>query len=614
MKLSIEVEIQPEEVALATELFKLLRSLAQEVGASAPAVKDPGAVLRGLIEKLVDPSRLDQVAADVTTILHDTSVGSQESRFDELEKAFLEVTFNQEYVCRSQSVLPFLQLIPKLMDPYRTKLRDKLISTVMQVLVINRPVDAKREEFFLYAEAFAGLVQMEYISISGAAQTIDRLLQKPENRAASLTVLGKTSELCSKQMLEKCDKKALESLRTTVQGIKEEPFHFDVNYISKCMGWTHPLLVQSPLAPGKHSALGNEPASTTATGTSSSASAVSLVPVSSWEGHSDQIFAMCFDPTSRSLITGGKEGTCLVWSEEGAITQRIPMPEHFVCALDMYSQQHMLLAVGMASDEGKKEPPCIALFDQEKGWRRCGYINRTGNALVSCIRAVHGPGSNGFATGEEVGSGAPMEERVCYYDLATATNLSTLEPLAFMSGHEDMVASVVSSTTHPYVLFSGSRDQTVRVWDRRTAAAPTMLGTYDAASGKAVAHSRMVTWLDVSNMDLVSSGGDGCVAHWDLRKLSSSAAGSPPIQRIKLGGQLVLKVALNYAPRPGLVAAASMDALHLIDLRSGAEIAPGPGTANGRLRSTRYFDLKWSEGRNRLYASSEMKIDVFRLQ
>lgn len=46
------------------------------------------------------------------------------------------------------------------------------------------------------------------------------------------------------------------------------------------------------------------------------------------------------------------------------------MPEHFVCALDMYPQQHMLLAVGVCSDDGKKEPPCIAMFDQEKNWQR----------------------------------------------------------------------------------------------------------------------------------------------------------------------------------------------------------------------------------------------------
>lgn len=37
----------------------------------------------------------------------------------------------------------------------------------MQVLVVKRPVHARREDFFLYAEAFAGMVHLEYISLDG---------------------------------------------------------------------------------------------------------------------------------------------------------------------------------------------------------------------------------------------------------------------------------------------------------------------------------------------------------------------------------------------------------------------------------------------------------------
>lgn len=113
-----------------------------------------------------------------------------------------------------------------------------------------------------------------------------------------------------------------------------------------------------------------------------------------------------------------------------------------------------------------------------------GYINRADNSLVSCVRAVYGSGSDGFATGEEVGTGPPMEERVCYYDLSSATTLSNIEPVSFMTGHEDMVTSVTSSQMHPYVLFSGSRDQTIRMWDRRMSSATGMLGTYDQTACK----------------------------------------------------------------------------------------------------------------------------------
>ena len=49
----------------------------------------------------------------------------------------------------------------------------------------------------MQAEAFAALVLIDFVSITGATQTIMTLLQKPDNRCAAITMLGKTIELCS---------------------------------------------------------------------------------------------------------------------------------------------------------------------------------------------------------------------------------------------------------------------------------------------------------------------------------------------------------------------------------------------------------------------------------
>lgn len=56
----------------------------------------------------------------------------------------------------------------------------------------------------------------------------------------------------------------------------------------------------------------------------------------------------------------------------------------------------------------------------------------------------------------------------------------------------------------------------------------------------------MVTWVDVSDADLVSSGGDGYVSHWDLRKMGNATNGCPPIHRFTVGSQneMLLKVGL----------------------------------------------------------------------
>lgn len=44
--------------------------------------------------------------------------------------------------------------------------------------------------------------------------------------------------------------------------------------------------------------------------------------MTSWPGHKDHIYAMCYDPTTKTLVTGGKEGACFVWNSEGKIQQR----------------------------------------------------------------------------------------------------------------------------------------------------------------------------------------------------------------------------------------------------------------------------------------------------
>lgn len=70
----------------------------------------------------------------------------------------------------------------------------------MQVLVINRPPNTKREEFFLYAEAFAGLVHMEYISISGeyALQFSDSL----QHQQLHIAAYADTQAMCKCRTLQ----------------------------------------------------------------------------------------------------------------------------------------------------------------------------------------------------------------------------------------------------------------------------------------------------------------------------------------------------------------------------------------------------------------------------
>jgi hypothetical protein len=52
-------------------------------------------------------------------------------------------------------------------------------------------------------QAFAALVKLGTVSISGSITTIITLLNKPENICAAVTMLGKTCELCGDLLVEK---------------------------------------------------------------------------------------------------------------------------------------------------------------------------------------------------------------------------------------------------------------------------------------------------------------------------------------------------------------------------------------------------------------------------
>ena len=59
--------------------------------------------------------------------------------------------------------------------------------------------------------------------VNGAVSTIATLLKKPETRSAAVTMLGKSVELCTQQMLA-CDPKILGDLRAALEGVTEEAF------------------------------------------------------------------------------------------------------------------------------------------------------------------------------------------------------------------------------------------------------------------------------------------------------------------------------------------------------------------------------------------------------
>ena len=72
--------------------------------------------------------------------------------------------------------------------------------------------------------------------------------------------------------------------------------------------------------------------------------------------------------------------------------------------------------------------------------------------------------------------------------------------------------------SNPHLFVSGSRDNTIRVWDRRQDRSVGMFVTVDAAGTDGVfnvaAHAdRMVTSLDVADNTLISTGVDTIMSY-----------------------------------------------------------------------------------------------------
>ncbi|XP_024401026.1 uncharacterized protein [Physcomitrium patens] len=235
MKLFVEVELSSDEIPLATELFRTLRALTEHV-----KIRDVGKLFQSLIWRLEDGTQLDRVSNEVATLLTDSPEMAMQT-LEEFQGAFVAVVFNHDLVLRQKSVVPFMYLLPRLPDHAKSRMRDFLIPKVLKHLTVKRPVEASRMEFFAHAEAFAALVNLEFVSINGAITTIITLLRKPETRCAAVTMLGKTVELCLQQLTEKCNSKTLQELNTALQSVTEDAFQYDINYIEESMSWSRPL-------------------------------------------------------------------------------------------------------------------------------------------------------------------------------------------------------------------------------------------------------------------------------------------------------------------------------------------------------------------------------------
>jgi len=108
MKINIEVEIDPSEVAATTELFALLRQLSDKV-----SHRNLRKLFKGIVLRLGDPANYDSVASDLRAIVQqEESAGNLQFAAAELYESLADITLGSDASSRPDGVVPYLLVIP----------------------------------------------------------------------------------------------------------------------------------------------------------------------------------------------------------------------------------------------------------------------------------------------------------------------------------------------------------------------------------------------------------------------------------------------------------------------------------------------------------------------
>eukprot|EP00667_Euglena_gracilis_P006325 EG_transcript_6378 len=531
-----------------------------------------------------DGKELEDVACRIQKMFDDH--GDEQMLWDFFE-AFTSVVLEGDLVRKEKPVAPFVYLLSRIPEPFKTRARDALIQKILKFLTIKRPADCVRAEFFAHAEAFAALVKLEFVSIKGAITTINTLLKKEDNRCAALTMLGKTVELCLDILTEKCDPSVLRDLRGTLDSIVDPAFEYDIAYIKENMSWQDG-------------------------GVGDGVKPAALMPHRSFEGHRNVIFSLAYDPSRDVLVSASKDGRVITWSAEGKQQDLIELPRHYACSMDINPKQRILYMCGVSKEtQGASakdaHPAVIAYVQTDHGkWQQHGILEKQDTKVISSVKASLWGAGNQFVTGETMKDSANEFTRsvVCCYDLHGAIGgaFETLKPVMVFAEHQDIITCMAAVPRLEHTFLSGGRDCRVLLWDVRMPKSVGML----------LGHEGTVTSVSAFDNLVVTGGLDKKVMSFDIRLLTAPSHQIRPMNTMVLDESAVLKVSLGSSAE---AAASTLLGLYQINLASNEsrQVQGFADPANpSAAKATRYHDLVWNRDHSVLYAAGDdMRIDVY---
>ncbi|PSC75543.1 guanine nucleotide-binding beta subunit [Micractinium conductrix] len=667
MRINIQLEVEPGEVPLATELLGVLRQLTDHVtvktvgaadgtaatastasrgpsplppaaasqpstpansvpsvsmppapsgaaaelqhaasgGLVAPAAAPPAAppavpfppgtppqqMMRELVQQSELAEHLEPLTHQLESIIREPAYGGVDVMFPQFVDIWSSIALYPSLCTLERSAVPFVMLLQAMSQTLRDKFRDRIMRDLLKHLTVVRPLNANRGEYYVHAEAFAALVSIEIVPIEGSIRTMCTLAKTAEKRGAAVTMLGKTVELAGHVIHEKVSPAVQELMRTTVAGITDQEFQYDVDFINNILGW---------------SAGGAAPGGVPAAGAARTLHPAHSIP----DAHGEMIFALAVDAAHQQLVSCGKDSYIRVWSQDGQPLQTLGLePNFYTSSVDFHPRLNMLLA--SCINNQVKTSLHLAGFTSgnPNGLVPQGKVRLPDMIALATVRAL--PDTNGFITGESVQSDpSTSQAAIRFWDMAAASSFSSLQPTQTFRGHGSIATALRGVTGEASLFVSGDKDGSMLLWDLR---APTPVGGFGAPNpvgGAQKAHNMMVTSIESAGPIIISASTDKTVALWDVRRLNSQE-----VSRVHGENMTVLKLALNASQN--MVAVSAISGLRLLDIANpAAPVLSDPlafSWPDGRKRAA-YHDVRWNEPLGLLYGAGKDKlIDMYTL-
>ena len=202
----------------------------------------------------------------------------------------------------------------------------------------------------------------------------------------------------------------------------------------------------------------------------------------SFYGHGGPVWASAVT-SSAKLATGSSDMTVKIWGKAGKCEGTLRGHSNWVTAL---------AAVGERVVSGSYDAT-IRVWDVENRLELASYQQESPENIIYSLdlTPVH------IVTGS-------------HFPAVTLRDLETGEVISRLYGHEDAVSSVQIAENYPDILVSGGKDQTVRLWDKRSG------GNEETMRG----HTSNVMCLAIEweAKRIVSGSHDKTICVWDLRK------------------------------------------------------------------------------------------------